>query len=141
MAIPHFISREKNSTRFTETKQETWSQYPDLARNWALTVVEETVTRKVEGDVYPILLGAPDSYQPGWGFRSLLGAMWLQIRTFMLGSNNLCPQCGRLFRKRRRDMTHCGEACAGRARARRQYVKKKQRQQEPREATRRRLRK
>jgi hypothetical protein len=107
--------------RSANTEREYWSQDADLARNWALAVVEETVIRKVESDVYPILLGKPDSYRPGWGFKSLLGAMWLQMRNFMLGENNRCDWCGKLFYKSRRDKRYCNALCAGRARAHRNY--------------------
>jgi hypothetical protein len=109
------------------------------AHLWALAVAEDAVIRKVEHDVYPILLGKPGAYKEGWGFKSLLGAMWFQMRNFMLGEDNKCERCGRLFRKSRRDKTYCSEECGNRARAARGYERKKRRQQRAREATRRRL--
>lgn len=100
------------------------------------------MNRKVEKDVYPFLLGEPGSYEEGWGFKSLLGAMWLQMRWFMLGdkAEGFCKQCDDLFLKTRRDKVYCSDVCSGKARATRAYEQEKQRQQEAREATKRRLR-
>lgn len=124
------------------TERETWAGDSETARTWALTVAENAVARNVESDVYPILLGERGSYEEGWGFKSLLGAMWLQMRTFMLGDKiyEACAYCNELFYKRRRDKIYCGESCGNRARAARSYERKKQRQQEARAATKRRLR-
>jgi hypothetical protein len=91
-------------------------------------------------DFYSILLGKPGAYTEAWGFKSLLGAMWFQMRNYMLGEDNKCPHCGQLFHKSRRDKTYCSELCGARSRADRSYKREKQRQQEAREATRRRLR-
>ena len=88
-----------------------------------------------------ILLGEPGAYTEAWGFKSLLGAMWFQMRNYMLGEDNKCPHCGQLFHKSRRDQTYCSEQCGARCTGRpRAYARKKQRQQEARAATRRRLR-
>jgi hypothetical protein len=126
--------------RFTE--REVWSQDEGLARAWALERVLETVNMKIEHDVYPILVGEPGAYKEGWGFKSLLGAMWLQMRAFILGDESYgrCARCNEPFYKSRRDRTYCNEECGNRARAARGYERKKQRQQAAREAMRRRLR-
>ena len=99
------------------------------------------MNKKVEKDVYPVLLGERGSYEEGWGFKSLLGAMWLQMRWFMLGDRDegFCQRCGKLFTKTRRDKVYCGDVCSGRDRAAEAYRRKKQSQQEAREATRRKL--
>ena len=133
----HLPAKYRGSAK---TERETWSRDADDARDWALAVVEETVTGKVENDVYPTLAGEPGSYKEAWGFKSLLGAMWLQMRYFMIGEDNLCPACGQLFHKTRRDKTYCSDQCSGRARARKQYARKKRRAEEIRETTRKRLR-
>jgi hypothetical protein len=135
-AIERFMSSESSSA---PSERETWTQDADYARRWALAVVDEAVTRKTERDVYRIVLGEPYSYKEGWGFKSLLGAMWLQMQNFMLGENNRCDWCGDLYYKSRRDKDYCTGACARRASADRSYKRKKQRQQEARKATRRRL--
>lgn len=116
------IARYMSNRRYREfTERDVHSQNADLARSWALRVVEHTVDSKVEHDVYPLLVGEPDSYEEAWGFKSLLGAMWFQMRRFMLNENNLCPECGQAYYKTRRDKTFCSESCGDRARARRNY--------------------
>jgi len=123
-----------------KSDRERYSETAEDARYWALSIVEDAVNRKVENDIYPILLGEPGSYKPGWGFKSLLGALWLQMRNYMLGEDNKCPECGLMFHKSRRDKTYCSDKCSGRARAARAYLRKKQHEEQVREATRRRLR-
>jgi hypothetical protein len=124
-----------------KTEKEVWSQDDEFAQSWALRRVENAVSMKVEKDVYPILLGERGSYEQGWGFKSLLGAMWFQMRQYMLGDRDkgFCQRCGELFPKTRRDKVHCSDVCSGKARAAKAYERKKQRQQEARAATRRRL--
>jgi len=78
--------------------------------------------------------------QRGWEFKSLPGAMWLQMRNYMLGGDTKCPVCGRVFHKSRRDKPYCSDRCSGRARAARAYIRKEQHEKRGREATRRRLR-
>jgi hypothetical protein len=124
-----------------QTEKEVWSQDDEHARSWALAVVEGAVNKKVEKDYYPVLLGERGSYEEGWGFKSLLGAMWFQMRWFILGDRRegFCPRCGELFPKTRRDKVYCGDVCSGKVRAAKDYRRKKLRQQEAREATRRKL--
>jgi hypothetical protein len=123
------------------TEREMWAPDDESARSWALGVVQETVNRKIEEDVYPILSGERGAYGEGWGFKSLLGAMWLQMRMFMLGDESYgqCPQCNEPFPKNRRDQTYCSSTCTNRASSARSYEREKRRQQEAREATRHRL--
>ena len=126
-----------------KTEREVWSQDEDLAKLWALGVVENAVNKKVEQDVYPVLLGERGSYEEGWGFKSLLGAMWLQMRWFMLGDRKegFCLRCGELFEKRRRNKVYCDENnCGGRFRAAKQYERKKQREKEVNETRKRKQR-
>jgi hypothetical protein len=67
----------------------------ELVRRWALTVVGDAVNRKIENHCYPILRGdAPGSYEPGWIFKSLLGAMWLQMM-FLMYEDRRCWWCGK----------------------------------------------
>ncbi len=113
-----------------------------MARSWALGIVEEAANRKVEKDVYPILIRDGESYKEGWGFKSLLGAMWSQMRMFMLGDERYVPclRCGEIFFKTRRDKVYCSGVCSNRASSARADARKRRRQQEAREATRRKLR-
>jgi hypothetical protein len=56
-----------------------YSQDPELTRMWTLGIVDDAVNRKLESYCYPITQGVPSSYEQVWGFRSLLGALWLQM--------------------------------------------------------------
>jgi hypothetical protein len=60
-----------------------WSGYvPRTAeglRNWALFTVMDSAQNKIAGRCYPRLYQGADDYTQGWGFNSLLGAMWLQM--------------------------------------------------------------
>jgi hypothetical protein len=80
-------------------------------RSWALARVEQTVMLKVENDCYPTVEGSPGSYKQGWGFKSLLGAMWLQMMWLMLGEHNHCRRCGSLFEPTRPDRRFCNADC------------------------------
>lgn len=142
--IYRFMSNKRNVAlpkqyRFTE--REVWGKNEESAQTWALGVVENAVHRKVEQDVYPILIGGSGSYEEGWGFKSLLGAMWLQMRAFMLGDTRYatCPKCRETFYKPRRNKEYCSEVCRRRARDNRSYERQKQHQQEELKETKRRL--
>ncbi len=149
-AITRFMSNERLEYAYPRgmapsyarlTEREDYSRDDESARGWALGVVQETVHRKIENDVYPILTGDRGAYGEGWGFKSLLGAMWLQMRMFVLGDKSWgqCPRCNNLFPKSRRDKTYCGNTCSNQATSARAYDLKKQHQQKVREATKRRL--
>ena len=75
-------------------EQDIYSQDAELTRQWALTIVEDAVNRKLEDYCYPIVRGAPGSYEQGWGFKSLLGALWLQMKFLMLADRQ-CWWCGK----------------------------------------------
>jgi hypothetical protein len=86
---------ESISIRDSWVEREIFSGDAELMRRWALTVVGDAVNRKIENHCYPILRGdAPSSYEPGWGFRSLLGAMWLQMM-FLMREDRRCRWCGK----------------------------------------------
>jgi hypothetical protein len=76
-------------------ERDIYSRDPELIRRWALTVVTDAVNRKIENHCYPILQGdAPGSYKPGWAFKSVLGAMWLQMM-FLMEADRRCRRCGK----------------------------------------------
>lgn len=133
LEIERFMSSEERGI---------YAQDDDRARNWALGIVEEAVNRKVERNVYPILTREGESYKEGWGFKSLLGAMWFQMRMFILGDESYgqCLQCGEVFYRSRRGRDYCGTTCSNRASSAQAYERKKRRQEEARKATRRKLR-
>jgi hypothetical protein len=66
-----------------------WSGYvartPESLQNWALSIVKDSVQNKIAGRCYPRLYQGPDGYAQGWGFNSLLGAMWLQMMWVITG--------------------------------------------------------
>ena len=75
-------------------EREFYSQDAELTRQWALTIVEDAVNRKLEDYCYPIVRGAPGSYEQGWGFKSLLGALWVQMMLLMRADRQ-CWWCGK----------------------------------------------
>lgn len=108
------------AVRIGPSEKEQWSKDPWSIRRWALGIVEEAVMLKVERDCYPTLdfvnedltgEGWPISYKQGWGIKSLLGAMWLQMMWLMIGEDNTCEWCGRLFEKTRADKRFCNADC------------------------------
>jgi len=72
---------------------------PVRAERWALTVVEETVQRKLQKHSHLTLTGSKGSYREGRAFHSLLGAMWMQMLYLMCGSARVCelPGCNRIL--------------------------------------------
>lgn len=52
---------------------------PEGLQEWALFTVRDSVQNKIAGRCYPRLYHGPGGYAQGWGFNSLLGAMWLQM--------------------------------------------------------------
>jgi hypothetical protein len=75
-------------------ERDIYSQDTELTRQWALTIVEDAVNRKIEDWCYPIVQGVPSSYHQSWGFKSLLGALWLQMM-FLMRADRRCWHCGR----------------------------------------------
>ena len=69
----------------------------DALLRWATNTVNELVTR----ECYPLLYGQRDEYRQGWGFRSLLGAMYLQMIQLITtaGEVRRCkgPDCWRII--------------------------------------------
>lgn len=66
-------------------------------RGWAVALVNQAVMQKVENTCYPAVFGSPGAYTQGWGFKSLLGAMWLQMMWLMVAEDNTCEWCGEPF--------------------------------------------
>jgi hypothetical protein len=61
-----------------------------------LSLVKDSAQNKIAGRCYPRLYGRPDGYAQGWGFNSLLGAMWAQMMWVLTGSGEIrrCLWCG-----------------------------------------------
>lgn len=82
------------------------------AEMWAQGVVEHTVQRKIELQCYPTLHEENGVYKQGWGFKSLLGAMWLQMMWLMLSKPRHCLWCkNALPAKARSDKKFCDADC------------------------------
>lgn len=125
-AIVRFMSDERDDLvpHYPSTR-ELHGQSQSTAQKWALEIIEETVTKKVANRCYPVLLGSySESYEQGWAFDSLLGAMWLQMMWFLTGKTRRCEWCyevlvpeesstGRGNRKRRTrsDKSFCSSKC------------------------------
>lgn len=100
-SVVRFMSTEEETLHGFEGEGPTWAERDaysgdsELTRRWALAVVGDAVNRKIENHCYPILRGdAPGSYERGWVFKSLLGAVWLQMMFLML-EDRRCSWCGK----------------------------------------------
>lgn len=89
------------------SEREIYSIDEESIRDWALDRVGQAVMLKVENTCYPTLAGTSGSYEQGWGFKSLLGAAWLQMMWLMLGDHGFCRRCGSLLDRTRRDKRFC----------------------------------
>jgi len=93
--IDHSASDVTTGITHSWVEREIYSGDSELIRRWALTVVGDAVNRKIENHCHPILRGdGPGSYEPGWAFKSLLGAMWLQMM-FLMHEDRRCWWCGK----------------------------------------------
>jgi hypothetical protein len=107
---------------------------PERLKKAALDYVAQTVHLRVTGECYPRLYRQrDDTFRRGWGFKSLLGAMWLQMMWLMSASEediHRCPWCRKTVtfepspeqpeigsgaekkaRKTRVDKTYCDDRC------------------------------
>jgi hypothetical protein len=76
-------------------ERDIYSRDTELTRRWALTVVSDAVNSKLENHCYPLIHGdSPGSYERAWVFKSLLGAMWMQMGFLML-EDRRCWWCGK----------------------------------------------
>lgn len=93
--IDHWKADMTAGPSYSWVERDVYSQDSELTRRWTLTVVGDAVNRKIEKHCYPIIQGnAPGSYKPGWVFKSLLGAMWLQMM-FLMHEDRRCWWCGK----------------------------------------------
>src|SRR5215204_4211535 len=84
--------------RFSSTR-ESHGNTPIRAHDWALSVVEETVQRKLQKHSHLTLTVTNGTYREGRAFHSLLGAIWMQMVYLMCGSARVCqlPGCNRIL--------------------------------------------
>jgi hypothetical protein len=72
---------------------------PEQLKEVALEYIDETIHQRVTGECHPRLYRQKDgTARRGWGFKSLLGAMWLQmmwLRSAAPDEVDRCPWCGK----------------------------------------------
>ncbi|MGI8866658.1 MAG: hypothetical protein ACR2G1_08005, partial [Rubrobacteraceae bacterium] len=95
-SIVNMMGTERDDLGY-QSIREMYGQNDDSARAWALEIVQEMVNRKIAGRCYPTLHGNPGSYEQGWSFNSLLGAMWLQMYFRLIGQTKVCLWCGAIL--------------------------------------------
>lgn len=94
---------------------------------YALTAAMDLVVLTVRDECFPVLhlresVRDPSKISAGWNFKSLYGAMYLQMYWLMAAGGDVtrCEYCGRIIslarphpegRKRRRDKRFCDDAC------------------------------
>jgi hypothetical protein len=70
---------------------------PERLKEVALEYIDETIHMRVTGECHPRLYRQKDgTARRGWGFKSLLGAMWLQmmwLRSAPVDEVDRCPWC------------------------------------------------
>lgn len=91
----HYSIASQNRLYPSERELYTYDEW--TVRDWAVGLVNEAVMQKVETTCYPAVFGSPGEYVQGWGFKSLLGAMWLQMMWLMVAEDNTCDWCGEPF--------------------------------------------
>lgn len=80
-----------------ETYRNTFTATPAKARDLALAAVDDYITAKVAGRVYPVVHPATRgaAAEQGWGFNSLLGALWTQMLWLRTAKGERrCRWCG-----------------------------------------------
>lgn len=78
------------------TAPSSYTATPQRAKDLALFEVGEMVQERLNTETFPQLYSMPDgSFQQAHGFRSLRGALWLQMMYLMLSDDSRrCKRCG-----------------------------------------------
>jgi len=66
-----------------------WVRTPGAAKTWALGWVSHVVQETVAEDCYPSLYQDGDTIRYGWGFHTLLGAMYLQMMWLLTSTGEI----------------------------------------------------
>ncbi len=102
-------------TPFTENRFGDRLEDPLFLKELALDWVAQTVQGVVSDDCYPELYQEGDTFRSGYGFKSLLGAMYLQMMWLIsaTGEFRRCqrPGCNKIFTSGRIDKKFCGDNC------------------------------
>jgi hypothetical protein len=107
---------------------------PREAKAWGLGWLASEIDPVISEECYPALYPMGDRVAQGWGFHSLLGAMYLQMAWLVAAKEEVhCKQCGRIIdyeqpeipreqlpeqpgwhrpHKTRSDKEFCGKGCA-----------------------------
>lgn len=68
---------------------------PRAAKGWALGWVAYQVQEVIGEECYPMLYRVGDKFPQGWGFHTLLGAMYLQLAWLLASTDQVrCGWCG-----------------------------------------------
>ncbi len=71
---------------------------PKEAKSWALSWVGHVVQEVISEHCYPVLHQRGDKICRGWGFHTLLGAMYLQMAWLMTATEEIrCKWCGKVI--------------------------------------------
>jgi hypothetical protein len=91
--LSKFVSKAESPTPDMEglTRFE-GEEAPQALREWGLREVWRIVGSVLAGHCYPELYRQKDSFLRGWGFKSLLGAMYLQM-WWLMTSTDEPPRC------------------------------------------------
>ncbi|MCA1729986.1 MAG: hypothetical protein LC751_11450 [Actinobacteria bacterium] len=72
-----------------------WIGTPKTAKRWALSWVGYIVQETIAVHCYPALYQVGDKISQGWGFHTLLGAMYLQMAWLLASTEQVrCKWCG-----------------------------------------------
>lgn len=75
-----------------------WVKTSKDAKGWALSWAGHVVQEVISEDCYPLLSQAGDQISQGWGFHTLLGAMYLQMSWLMTATEEIrCKWCTRII--------------------------------------------
>jgi hypothetical protein len=90
LAAVERYAREEGFSRRISTSRE--------AKGWALGFVGFAVQEVISEDCYPLLHQEGFEITQGWGFHTLLGAMYLQMAWLMTAKEEVrCKWCGRVI--------------------------------------------
>ncbi|CAN5703565.1 hypothetical protein BH24ACT20_BH24ACT20_01190 [soil metagenome] len=115
--IRGFMSAEQGSDLPSNpyVERDTYGRDEDSTLRWAQETLTFGIESKVRDACYPTVEGyeyVGDKAKQGWGFKSLLGAMWLQMLWLVAEPPRVCLWCGRTL-SGRKDKQYCSDKCKG----------------------------
>lgn len=98
----------------SHVERDTYGQDKDSTLRWAQEALVQGIESKVKDTCYPTVEGyeyVGGKARQGWGFKSLLGAMWLQMLWLVAEPPRVCLWCGRALTGRKK--RYCSDKCKG----------------------------